>query len=218
MPRPAPRAEPRIPWTAEERRALDALDSPPAIQAFLDAIPYSADPVYRSPRSVLRDRKAHCFDGAMLAGAALRRQGEAALLVNLRAVRDDDHVITIFRRHGRVGAIAKSNVVGLRYREPIFRSVRELVLSYFEDYFNTLGEKTLRAYSVPVDLRRWDAESWWFRDEAMELIAAGLDGARHGIIAPLPVIAGLEKVDARRFEAGLLGADAAGLYDAAKKG
>src|SRR5512141_1033501 len=134
------------------RRSLETspdLPAPEAIQRFLDETPYSSEGRYRCPRSVLRDRRAHCLDGALLAAWALRRLGDPPLIVDLRAVRDDDHVITIFRRRGRIGAIAKSNVVGLRFREPVYRSLRELVMSYFELYYNTDGEKTLRSYSVP---------------------------------------------------------------------
>lgn len=203
---------PRISWTAAERRVLDGLSSPPAIQAFLDQTPYATDEVYRSPRSVLRDGVAHCFDGGLLAAAALRHHGDAALLVNLRAVRDDDHVITLFRRHGLLGAIAKSNVSGLRYREPMFRSLRELVLSYFESYYNLEREKTLRAYSAPVDLSRWDGCAWWFADGAMDGIAAALDAARHTPLLPLPVLLQLSPVDQRMFDAGLMGADMDGIH------
>src|SRR4051794_34354897 len=117
-----------------KRRRTHAADpelrSPEAIQAFLDRIAYSSESEYRCPRSVLRDRRAHCMDGALFAAFALRELGDPPLLVDLRAVRDDDHVIAIFRRRGRLGAIAKSNFVGLRYREPIYRSIRELAMSY----------------------------------------------------------------------------------------
>ena len=87
-------------WTPDELAVLDRLTSPAAVQEFLDGIPYSADPIYRSPRSALRDRKAHCFDGALFAAAAFRRLGLPPLLVDLRSVRDDDHILTVFRRHG----------------------------------------------------------------------------------------------------------------------
>src|SRR5438128_1298491 len=107
-------------WSAQERAVLDRLDSPAAVQAFLDAVPYSTDPIYRSPRSVLRDRRAHCFDGAVFAAAALERLGHAPRLVNMRAFQDDDHVIAIFQRDRRYGAVATSNFVPLRYREPVF--------------------------------------------------------------------------------------------------
>lgn len=197
-----------------EDPAVAALRTPEDIQRFLDDTPYSSDPIYRCPQSVLRDRRAHCLDGALLAAWALRRLGDPPLIVDLRAVRDDDHVITIFRRRGRIGAIAKSNVVGLRFREPVYRSLRELVMSYFELYYNTDGEKTLRSYSVPLDLRRFDALDWPTRDEAVDTIVARLDASRHHELLTKPMIAALSPVDERSYRAGLMGADPAGLYAA----
>ena len=204
--------QPTGPWTAAERRRIATLRSPGEIQAFLDAIPYSADPFYRCPRRVLADRKAHCFDGALFAAAMLRRIGDPPLLVDTRAVRDDDHVIAIFRRHGCVGAVAKSNFVGLRFREPVFRSVRELVLSYFEAYYNAAGEKTLRSFSVPLDLRRFDDLQWETSDTHLGVIATRLDTIRHYPLLSRRTAAGLIKVDERSLEAGMLGLDRSGLY------
>jgi hypothetical protein len=200
------------PWTAEERRALAALGAPAAVQAFLDGLEYSADPFYRCPRSVLRDRAAHCFDGAVLAAAALERLGFAPRLLDLGAVNDDDHVIAVFERGGRFGAVAKSNFVGLRYREPIHRTLRELALSYFEGYYNVAREKTLRSYSAPVALGRFERLAWRTDDSAMDAIAAALDGARHYPLVDERTARELLPVDERSYEAGLLGAKASGLY------
>lgn len=205
-----------VAWTAEERALLASLRSTEQIQELLDATPYSTEPIYRSPRSVLRDRRAHCLDGALLAAAALRSLGDPPLIVDLRAVRDDDHVIAIFKRRGRVGAIAKSNVVGLRYREPVYRSLRELAMSYFDDYFNLEREKTLRSYSVPLDLRRWDRLSWMVRDEPIDAIVTRLDDARHHALLTPAMVKALAPVDRRSYDAGFMGADHAGLYGAKK--
>src|SRR5579863_4086880 len=109
-----------------ERQVFEALDTPLAIQGFLDSIPYSSDPFYRSPARVLRDRRGHCFDGAVFAAAALRRIGHPPLLVDVYAERDDDHVLAVFREGRFWGALAQSNFVGLRYRDPVYRSLREL--------------------------------------------------------------------------------------------
>lgn len=198
--------------TAEETRALRALRSPEGVQAFLDDVPYSAESAYRSPRQVLRDRKAHCFDGAVLAAAALRRLGHPPRLLDLRAERDDDHVLCLFRRGALWGAVAKSNCTGLRFRDPVHRTLRELVMTYFEDYFNTEGEKSLRAYSRPVDLARFDPLGWETDPAAMERIAVALDDARHYPLLPPGGARRLAPVDRRSFEAGFLGADGAGLY------
>ena len=199
-------------WNRAERQALAQLSTPSAVQAFLDAVPYSADKFYRCPRRVLADRKAHCFDGALFAAAALRRIGHPPLLLDMGAVRDDDHVIAVFKARGCFGAVAKSNFVGLRYREPIHRSLRELVMSYFEDFFNELGEKTLRSYSTLVDLRRFDALGWEWSDSAPEDIAAALDRARHFPLLTRAQERALSMLDERSYRAGTLGLDPAGLF------
>jgi hypothetical protein len=200
------------PWTRAELAVLDRLTEPSRIQRFLDRLSYSADPIYRCPRSVLRDRKAHCFDGALFAAAALRRLGHPPLLVDMRAVRDDDHIIAIFRRGEYIGAVAQSNYVGLRYREPLYRTLRELVLSYFEDFFNVDREKTLRSYSKPLDLSRFDALSWETGDEGLGEIASSLDTVRHFPLLSKRQVESLSKLDERSYRAGMLGINRAGLY------
>ena len=125
-------------WTDAERQVMAQLTSPGAIQVFLDELPYSADPIYRCPLRVLRERIAHCFDGAMFAAAALRLLGYPPLILDIvPSGRDDDHLLALYKRDGHWGAVAESNFVGLRFREPIYRSLRELVLSYFEQYYNS---------------------------------------------------------------------------------
>ncbi len=203
-------------WTPAERAALKKLRSPEAIQTALDETPYSIDSFYRSPRTVLRDHRAHCFDGALLAACAFDRRGDPPLIVDLRAVRDDDHVIAVFRRYGCWGAVGKSNCVGLRYREPVYRSVRELVMSYFDDYFNTAGEKTLREFSVPFNLSRFDRTGWRFHDAPLEDIAQRLDDAPHRKLLTPAMIRGLAPVDRRSYDAGFLGSNPAGLYQVKK--
>src|SRR5262247_2574362 len=153
-------------FTRSEWRALRALRSPIGIQRALEEMPYHMASSAWSPRRVLRERTAHCLEGAIFAAAALRVLGLAPLLLDLEAVQDTDHVIAVYRMRGHWGAIAKSNFSGLRYREPVYRSVRELVMSYFESYVNLRGERTLRAYSEPVDLGRFDrAQPGWMTTE-----------------------------------------------------
>jgi hypothetical protein len=196
-----------------ERASFEALKSPPEIQALLDAIPYSTDHFYRSPARVLRERRAHCFDGALLAAAALRQLGDPPLLVDIGAERDDDHLLAVFRRGRSWGAIAKSNFVGLRYREPVYRSVRELVMSYFEVFFNVLREKTMRSYTTPpLDLRAFDAQGWMTEDPPLEEIADALDRRRQVRILRPEQERALSPVDDRSFAAGMQGADADGLW------
>jgi hypothetical protein len=192
---------------------LPSLSSPAKIQAFLDSLPYSAEDRYRCPRTVARDRVAHCFDGAVFAAAWLRRLGHPPRVVDmLPNGRDDDHMLALFQVDGYWGAVAKSNFSGLRWREPIFRTLRELVLSYFEDYFNAAGEKTLRAYTVPLNLARFDKQNWLERDETMDMIALAFDRIRKVPLLTPAQAKRLQPVDPRALEAGLLGAKAEGLF------
>jgi len=163
------------------------------IQAFLDQIPYSAENANRCPVSVLRDEVAHCLDGALFAAAALRQLGHPPRVIDLlpEPGRDDDHVLAIYMRNGHYGAIAKSNFVGLRFREPVYRSLRELVMSYFEMYFNTRGTKSLLSYSRPVNLARFDCRAWMTSEDDLDYIGDYL-----GTILHTPV---LGRADRRRL-------------------
>jgi hypothetical protein len=135
-------------FTRGELRALRALRTPAGIQKALEAMPYHHATTAWSPRRVLHEGTAHCLEGAVFAAAALRALGFPPLLLDLEAVQDTDHVMAVYRVQGHWGAIAKSNFSGLRYREPVYRGVRELVMSYFDGYVNFRGERTLRAYSA----------------------------------------------------------------------
>ncbi|MCI0546574.1 MAG: hypothetical protein L0027_04760 [Candidatus Rokubacteria bacterium] len=166
-------------FTRRELRALRALRSPAGIQRALDAMPYHLAATAWSPRRVLRERTAHCLEGAIFAATALRVLGFPPLLLDLEAVQDTDHVLAVYRERGHWGAIAKSNFSGLRYREPVYRSLRELVMSYFEGYANLRGDRTLRAHSRPVDLSRFDRtrpgwmtaaeDLWWIPEHLLEI-------------------------------------------------
>src|ERR1044071_9842323 len=147
-------------FTPAELRQLRALKTPAGIQRFLDEIPYHLAGTAWSPRKVLHEKTAHCLEGAIFAAAALRVLGFPPLLLDLEADQDTDHVLALFKIHGHWGAIAKSNFSGCRYREPVYRTLRELALSYFHTYFNLRGERTLRRYSRPVDLARFDRRGW----------------------------------------------------------
>jgi len=197
---------------AGDRELLAGLDSPASIQAFLDSIPYSSDKFYRCPRRVLRDRRAHCFDGALMAAAALRRLGFPPLVVDLYAERDDDHMLALWQRDGCWGALAKSNFVGLRFREAVYQSLRELVMSYFEVFYNVLGEKTLRGFTVPLDLSLLDGLAWMEDDGGLETVAERLDVLDRTPVMTAGMVAGLSRLDPLSFRAGMLGSDPAGLY------
>ena len=202
------------PWSKAELHELEKLASPEAIQAYLDAMPYNDEITCRSPRRVLRDAKAHCMEGALFAAAALERLGYPPVLVDLRAERDDDHIIALFRRDGRLGALAKSNFTGLRYRSPVHRTLRELVLSYFEDYFNPDGELTLRGYTRPLDLRTPRFGEWRTREDDLDDIGEHMDTLPVRVLVTPAQARCLRRVPAAEMEAGLLGANPAGLYGA----
>jgi hypothetical protein len=194
-------------FTSGELRALRALRTPYGIQRALDAMPYHHASTAWSPRQVLRERRAHCLEGAVFAAAALRVLGYPPLLLDLEAVQDTDHVLAVYRDRGHWGAIAKSNFTGLRYREPVHRSVRELVMSYFEGYINLRGDRTLRAYSRPVNLARFDRRRPGWMTTAGDLwwIAEHLVGVRHRRLLQPAMIQGLHRVDRRSLNAGLVG-------------
>ena len=128
------------------------------------------------------------------------------------AVRDDDHVIALFKRHGRLGAIAKSNFVGLRYREPVYASLRELVMSYFESFYNIDYEKTLRQYTRPLNLSAYDKLAWTTSDPALDVIGDALSNIRIYKILDAAMARSLSPVDKRTYDAGMLGVNRAGLY------
>jgi hypothetical protein len=194
-------------------KVLDGLTTPYAIQRFLLDLPYSAEERYRSPRSVLRDRTAHCFDGALFAAAALRYIGYPPMIIDmLPNQRDDDHLLALYKVHAHWGAVAKSNFSGLTFREPIFRTLRELVLSYFEQFYNVQREKTLRAYTVPLHLRSFDRYRWMGSDEHLDLIGTRLDQIRKICLLTPSMGRRLSPVDERSYRAGLLGANPDGLF------
>lgn len=145
------------------------------------------------------------MEGALFGAAALRALGYPPLLLDLEAVRDDDHVLAIFRQDGCWGAIAKSNYSGLRYREPVYRSLRELAMSYFEHYYNLRREKTLRNYSRPVNLRRFDPIHWMTAGEDVWAIPEYLTTIHHTPLVGPRVARRLGRVDDRLFAAGLVG-------------
>lgn len=166
-------------FTKSENDFLKSNGNPELIQKFLDSLPYRCESVHLPAISALRDHQAHCFDGSLLAAAALRRNGYKPYIIDLCAVRDDDHLICAYQWRGHWGAVAKSNFPGLRFREPIYKTPRELVMSYFELYFNLKGEKSLRKFSKPFalpDVRKLD----WETDlDAIDIFLKKLERTAH---------------------------------------
>ena len=201
---------PRFAFNMSERAVFRSLKSAEKIQQFLDhEIAYNKEPdgpTCRSPRRVLRDRTGHCMEGAMFAAAALRMLGYPPLLIDLETVRDDDHVLAVYQRDSHWGSIAKSNYSGLRHREPVFRTLRELAMSYFEHYFNLRREKTMRRYSRPVNLARFDRIHWMTSEEPLWPIPDYLFVLPHRPVLTRAMERNLCKMDKRTFGAGRFGA------------
>ncbi len=198
----------------QEKKLITSLDSPARIQAFLDTVQYPSGERNRNMLEVLREREAHCLDGGMFAAYCLRRIGYPPLILDIlpEPGTDDDHVLAVFRVNGCWGALAKSNYSGLRFREPVYRSLRELVMSYFEDFFNTAGLKTMRAYTRPISLSRFDKYNWLVEGRGVDIVEKYLK-----TLKPIPVInqqqaAMLNPLDQRSFEAGRLGLNPQGVY------
>jgi hypothetical protein len=196
-------------FTPAERAIFRRLNTPARIQRFLDELSYNKEPggaTCRSPRRVLRDRTAHCMEGALFGAAALRQLGYPPILFDLEAVQDTDHVLAIFRVAGCWGALGKSNFSGLRFREPVYRTLRELAMSYFEQYYNLRGEKTLRGFSRPLNLARFDRIDWMTAEQDVWAIPERLCEILHRPVITAAQIRGLSRMDRRLFDAGRLGA------------
>src|SRR5213082_2155333 len=191
--------------TPRELRTLRGLKTPAGIQRFLDELPYNLSFTARSPQKVLRDRTASCLEGGIFAAAALRIIGCAPLIFDLEAEQDTDHVVAIFKRREHWGAVAKSNFTGCRYREPVYRTLRELAMSYFNIYFNLRGERTLRRYSRPINLTRFDDRNWMTTDKPIWFIAEYLCEIPHISLLTPAMEKNLTRVDRRTFRGEMLG-------------
>ncbi|MBS3079197.1 hypothetical protein J4218_03700 [Candidatus Pacearchaeota archaeon] len=192
--------------TNSELKLFKSLNTPAKIQDFINKIPInfeeSGDSCY-SPRMVLKNNRCHCIEGAILAALILRVNGYAPLLVDLTANdKDFDHVVAVFEKDGKWGAISKTNHYSLRYREPVYDSLKELVMSYFHEYFNDKGKKTLRSYSNFVDLSMFDHENWMTTDEEVWQIPEYLAEVEHFPILTKSQISCLRNADEIEIQAG----------------
>jgi len=192
----------------QEFKVLERLSTPILIQNFLDAVPINYEKngdTHMSPRRVLRENKAHCIEGAILAAAALWIHGEPPTIMNLsgRFGGDDvDHVVTLYKRNGRYGAISKTNHATIRFRDPAYRTPRELALSYFHEWFaNDTGIKSLDTYSKPVDMRRFGTE-WITTEKDLYDIADALDNQQYFELIPEKNWRFVRKADAMELKAG----------------
>jgi hypothetical protein len=192
-------------FTPAELRTLRSLKTPAGIQKFLDDLPYNLSYTAWSPKKVLHDRTASCLEGGIFGAAALRVLGFPPLIFDLEAERDTDHVVAIFKVRGHWGAVAKSNFTGCRYREPVYRSLRELAMSYFNIYFNLRGERTLRRYSRPVNLARFDHLHWVTTDKPIWFIAEYLCEIPHISLLTPAMEKNLTRIDRRTMRAEMVG-------------
>jgi hypothetical protein len=189
---------------------LPEFTGPTRIQDYLDALPYNCTDRTLSPHAVERERMAHCMDGAVFGATALGALGHRPLLVDLRAIGDDDHVIAVFQEQGLWGAVAKSNTTSLRYRDPVFRSIRELAMSYFPVYFNTDGQMSLYEYSRPFSLRRYGSS--YLDADDIAYIGEDLDATVHHPIVSRQRLKSLRIAPQYLIDACFLGANHGGLY------
>ncbi len=192
--------------TKQELKILKKLNTEKKIQDFLNKLRINFEPegdTCLSPRRVLRERRAHCIEGALFACLCFKLAGEKAWLVDLKTTRDDfEHVLCVFKKHGKWGAVAKTNHAVLRYREPVYNSIRELVMSLFHEYFTDKGKKTLRSYSVPIDIFKNQGTGWITSEDNLWEIHDYLDKVEHFKILTRKQIAGLRKADKVEIQAG----------------
>lgn len=198
-------------WGLKKHEAalLGRLDTPTKIQDFLDSLPMNFEKgaeTHLSPRQVLRKKKAHCIEGALLAAAALWMHGEPPLLMDLVADKsrydDDDHVVALYKRNGHWGAISKTNHPTIRFRDPVYKTLRELALSYFHEWFmNINGVKTLKSYSRPLSLKRFGT-GWITAEEDLWFIDKALDSLPHYPLVPVKNKKYIRKADAMELKAG----------------
>ncbi|MEK7167673.1 MAG: hypothetical protein AAB791_01585 [Patescibacteria group bacterium] len=187
-----------------ELKILKKLSTPIKIQDFLDALPVNWGDTYMSPRRILRENKAHCMEGALLAGLALWINGEKPLLLDLKAPEDEDHVVALYRRNNHWGAISKTNHAALRFRDPVYKTIRELALSYFHEYFNNeTSKKALRSHSNPFNLKRFGFK-WVTSEKDLDYIAEILDFSPHFPLFPKENLRFIRLADIMEQRAGRL--------------
>lgn len=199
-------------FSPSEKRFLRSLNTPDKIQAYVSQLVYNPTDHASSPRWVMITGEGHCFEGGLIAAAALELQGHKPLMINLTAENDDNHVLTIYKAQTGWGSISKSNTTLLGGRRPYYSNIRELVMSYFDFYFNSNGQLSLHAYSTPINLN--DYNSWEWRTTDNDLLEMGMsfgDRPHHEIVCPKK-IKKLTRVEKKIQNACFLGSDPSGLF------
>jgi hypothetical protein len=198
-------------WTTKERRILAALRTPAHIQRFLDELGYDERAGGASPRHVMETGKAQCYSGALFAAAALRELGYPPRLMYMEAAYDDGHCLALYEKDGLWGAVAKSNFTTLRSREPVYPYLA-LGLSYFDGFFNLYGRRTMRSFTVPVELEPFERRGWRFADDDLPYVDEAIDTAPNAWKLPRRLITEINPVSDVLREAGMLGCNPAGLW------
>jgi hypothetical protein len=192
-------------FTKQELTLIKKLNTPAKVQDFLNSLPFNFEKsgeTLKSPLRTLRDKKAHCFEGALLGAYILSRHGFKPLVLHLQATKNDfDHVIAPFKQGGFWGALSKTNHAVLRYREPVYKSIRELVMSYFHEYFLDTGLKTLRRYSDPMNLDDFESD-WPIHSSDLWGIDQELDKVKHHDVLPRGALVRMRKADEIEIKAG----------------
>ena len=201
-------------WTPSERRLLRSLNTPDKIQEYTNQFIYNPTDHASSPRWVMITNEAHCFEGGLFAAAALEFHGYKPLMVDLIAEDDDHHVISVYKTATGWGSISKSNTTLLAGRRPFYKSVHELVMSYFDFYFNTRGKLSLYAYSDPINLNRFNSWNWRTTDDDLLEMGMSFNDLKHFELVDEKVLKKLKPVPKKLIDACFLGADPNGLYKA----
>lgn len=194
-------------YTKDEIKILGKLNTPQKIQDYTNSLKFNfgKDAKFYSPRVVIRTKRADCLEGALFAAVALEFNGHKPLVIDLRSASkpfDYDHIVTVFKKFGCFGAISKTNHGVLRYREPVYKTVRELVMSYFHEYFLNNGKKTLREYSRPFDLSSIKHINWRTTEDDLWEIHEILDKLKHYPVLSKEQIKNLRKAEKVEIEAG----------------
>ena len=199
-------------WSPTLVKVFSKFKTPWDIQLYLNRLKYNPGDNTKSPEQVIGVQTAHCAEGAFFAAAALRFLGHKPLVLYFTAWNDDDHFIALFRRNNRWGAVSKSNSSVLRYREPVYKSIRELAMSYFEGYMNSIGQKTMRAHTAPVNLEKFDKDNWMSTRRDLEFVADYFDNVKQLKVLDKKMVSSLSPVDKELLKGSLLFSDKRGLF------
>ena len=205
-------------WSPLLVKVFKNFKTPNDIQLYLNKLKYNSVCEFSSPEQVIKNKKANCTEGAFLGAAALRFLGFKPLVTYILASpNDDDHFLAVFKRNDCWGAVSKSNYSVLRYREPVYKNLRELVMSYFDAYFNSIGQKTMRAYTVQVNLERFDKYNWMTTKKDVSFIGDYFDTVKQYEVLDKRIIRSLSPVDEELLEGALMHSDRSGLFKPKKK-